>query len=200
VRMHRFAVCSVLLALACLFSPGCAEFGQVNQGQVVEFDAAAGRVVLIADSNYMDPRNPRFDVLPPLTVRIPADPSEMGPAPLAGRLLSVDAGTRQAVVYDPAAAAFRTIPIHPIEQFDGVPPTDPRVARRSFPVIDRGAKTIQVYWQGRRRLVKFSVSEEHFNLPEDTWAFGDEVRYYFKDPAQALRMMNVTRTDITSGK
>ncbi len=200
MRTHRFPVCSVLLALACVFSPGCAEFGQVNQGQVVEFDAAAGRVVLISDSNYMDPRNPRFDVLPPLTVRIPADPSEMGPAPLAGRLLSIDGETRQAVVYDPAAAAFQTIPIALIEQLDGVPPADPRVSGRSFPIIDRREKTIQVYWQGRRRLVKFSVSEEHFNLPEDTWAFGDEVRYYFKDPAQALRMMNVTRTDVNAAK
>jgi hypothetical protein len=33
-------------------------------------------------------------------------------------------------------------------------------------------------------------------MPADTWKTGDEIRYYFRDPAQALRMMNVTRTDL----
>ncbi len=29
---------------------------------------------------------------------------------------------------------------------------------------------------------------------------GDEIRYYYKDPGQALRLMNVTKTDLTKGK
>ncbi|MFB3826910.1 MAG: DUF4881 domain-containing protein [Bryobacteraceae bacterium] len=33
-----------------------------------------------------------------------------------------------------------------------------------------------------------------------SWKFGDEVRYYYKDPGQALRLMNVTKTDLTKGK
>jgi hypothetical protein len=36
-------------------------------------------------------------------------------------------------------------------------------------------------------------------MPDDTWKIGDEVRYYYKDPAQALRLMNVTRTDLNKG-
>jgi hypothetical protein len=35
-------------------------------------------------------------------------------------------------------------------------------------------------------------------MPADTWRAGDVVRYYYKDPAQALRLMNVTRTDLSN--
>jgi hypothetical protein len=41
-----------------------------------------------------------------------------------------------------------------------------------------------------------AVPDEIFGLPADCWRTGDEVRYYYKDPGQALRMMNITKTDI----
>ena len=58
---------------------GCGGFGRVNQGQVVEYQRGTGLVTLIGDSNYRDPSSPRFDVLPPATIRIPQNPQEMGP-------------------------------------------------------------------------------------------------------------------------
>jgi hypothetical protein len=33
-------------------------------------------------------------------------------------------------------------------------------------------------------------------MPAGTWRAGDVVRYYYKDPARALRLMNVTATDL----
>ena len=41
-----------------------------------------------------------------------------------------------------------------------------------------------------------SLKGEIEKLPEDTWKPGDEVRYYYKDPARALRFMNVSKTDV----
>ena len=43
------------------------------------------------------------------------------------------------------------------------------------------------------------VADEYFALPDDTWKAGDDVRYYFKQPGQALRMMNVTATNVMKG-
>ena len=34
-------------------------------------------------------------------------------------------------------------------------------------------------------------------MPADTWQGGDVVRDYYKNPAQALRLMNVTKTDLS---
>ncbi len=79
---------------AALSLVGCGRFGQVNQGRVIQYDREKGLVNFIQDSNYREPGKPRFDVLPAVTVRIPADPGEMGPAPQAGKLLAVDSPRR----------------------------------------------------------------------------------------------------------
>jgi hypothetical protein len=78
------ALCSVL------FMAGCGGFGKVNQGRTIQYDPDTGLVTLIQDSNYQEPGNPRYDVLPPVTVRIPDDPKQMGPAPEAGQLMHSD--------------------------------------------------------------------------------------------------------------
>ena len=68
-----------------------------------------------------------------------------------------------------------------------------------FPVIDRPNKAITVYVPEEKKLVKFTVQDEYLALPDDIWKLGDEIRYYYKQPGQALRMMNVTTTDVTKG-
>jgi hypothetical protein len=186
----------VAAAVACAVALGCGGSGSVNQGQVVEFDGAKGLVVLIQDSNYLDQSNPRFDVLPPLRVGVPVDKREMGPAPEAGKLLALDCEKKQLVVFDPASQGFRTIDFTLIGRQDNVDGDDARVARVRFPVVDRDQRTITVYRSKERRLVTFSVPGEIFGLPADSWRTGDEVRYYYKDPGQALRMMNITKTDV----
>jgi hypothetical protein len=190
-RISLFATVLFAATLA-----GCGGTGSVNQGQVVEFDGAKGLVVLIQDSNYLNPASPKFDVLPPVRVRAPVDQREMGPAPEAGKLLALDCEKKQLVVFDAAAQGFRTIDFTLIGRWDNVYGDDSRVAGVRFPVLDPDKRTITVYRSKQRRLVTFSVPGEIFGWPADCWRTGDEVRYYYKDPGQALRMMNITKTDL----
>ena len=179
------------------FLLGCGGFGEVDQGRVIDYDPEKGLITFIRDSNFTDPNNPKYDVLPPATVRVPVDPAEMGPAPEAGMRMSLDSQNSQVVVFDPAARDFKTIDYTLIEQHDNVYADDARVSSAELPVIDRQKRTITLYSRRTRELVTFSVSDEYFDLPDDTWKAGDEIRYYYKEPGQALRLMNVTRMDLT---
>lgn len=184
----------LLTAALALAAAGCGDFGQVNQGRVVAFDRENGLVTLVSDSNYKEPGKPRFDVLPPVTIRVPADPKEMGPAPEAGRLLRLDLAARRLVVFDPAAGGLKDIPFQVAGRRDNAP----REELAALPAVDRAAGTVRL--AVKNAIVTLAVPGEYLSLPEDTWKVGDEVRYYYKDPGQALRLMNVTRTDISSGK
>ena len=155
----------VAAAVACAVAFGCGGSGSVNQGQVVEFDGAKGVVVLIQDSNYRNPASPKFDVLPPVRVRVPVDKREMGPAPEPGKLLALDCEKKQLVVFDAASQGFRTIDFTLIGRRDNVYGDDSRVAGVRFPVVDGDKRTITVYRSKERRLVTFSVSDEIFSLP-----------------------------------
>ncbi len=188
----RIAIVFFLAALA-----GCGGFGHVNQGQVVEYRRDQGLITLVADSNYRDPSHPRFDVLPAVTIRTPEDPRAMGPEPEPGKLLDLDTSNRRAVVFDPATHGLRTVPYRLVSEQQGVSPTDSRVRNVKFPLRDPSKGTITVYWARTRMLVEFSVPEEFRNLPDDTWKVGDEVRYYYKNAWRALRLMNVTKTDMS---
>jgi len=180
-----------------VFLSGCGTFGKVNQGRVIGFDRERGLVTFIEDSNYREPGKPRYDVLPPLTIRIPGDRQAMGPAPQAGKLMLLDTQNRKLVFFDAATQTFQTISYTLIEQRDNIFKDDARIAGAKFPIVDRVKKTIAVYLPGQRQLVTFSVPDEYFALPDDTWRAGDEIRYYYKDPGQALRLMNISRTDLT---
>jgi hypothetical protein len=196
----RLIKTSLLLASLLCFTLllGC-NFGEVNQGRVIEYDQAKGEVTYIRDSNYMEPGNPKYDILPPVTVKIPVDPKEMGPEPEAGKRMLLDYQNRKIVIYDTVSQDFLTINYTLIEQVDGVFRDDPRVSGKDFPIVDREKKTITVYSPRQHELVTFSVPDEFFQRPDNTWKAGDEIRYYYKDPDQSLRMMNVTKTDIFGG-
>jgi len=190
-RMNGFA----LLSIACLlFLVGCGGFGQVNQGRVVAYDPAKGLVTVISEAYGQEASAMKNGVLPPVTIQVPDDPGQMGPAPKAGRLMSVDSQKRTVVVFDPETQSFKNIGFRLVEQRDGMFADDPAIKGAKFPRIDGNRKTITVYSPKQRQLVTFSVPDEYFGLPADTWAVGDEVRYYYKDPHKALRLMNVTRT------
>ncbi len=186
--------CAAVLVLALL--PGCGGFGRVNQGQVIAYDREKGLVTLISDSNYREPGKPKFDVLPPITVRVPENAGEMGAAPAAGRLMRLDTRTRHVVVFDSAAQDLKTIGYSPVEQHLRVAGDDGCLKAVAFPAVDRQRKTVTVYARREQALVTFTVPDEFLAWPEDAWREGDEIRYYYKDPAQALRLMNVTRTEI----
>jgi hypothetical protein len=195
VQTWRHQICLTALIAA---AAGCGGFGRVNQGQVIEYDRERGLIRIIQDSNYQDPANPRYDILPPIEVRIPADPREMGPEPEAGKLLRLDHEKRQAVIYDEAAQALRIAPYSMVAEQGGIDPADSRAVRARRPLVDRAAGTITVYDARQSRLLTFAVAPEHLALSEDAWRPGDQVRYYYKEPGRALRLMNVSKTDLNS--
>ena len=158
---------------------GCGELGKVKQGRVIAYDAARGVVTLVGDSNHRSPGRPRYDILPPETVRVPLEAAEMGPAPEAGQLIEFDPDKGRLIIFDARSVSFRQIAFQVVEP--GVAPP---------------GHTLAIYSPARRALVTVAVAEPDRSLPAGTWRFGDEVRYYYKQPGQALRMMNVTKTDI----
>jgi len=179
---------ALVAALAALALAGCSDFGHVAQGRVIAYDAKAGQATVILESATAG-QSPA-GVLPPVIVKTPVDREEMGPAPAAGKLVKVDLKAKHAIVFDPGAQAFRTIDFTPVEVR-----RDVKKAPSAAPV-DKKAKTITLYAAADRATVTFPATDELLAMPADTWKSGDVVRYYFKDPNQALRMMNVTKTDL----
>jgi hypothetical protein len=189
------------LLLACapvLFSLGCSNYGKVDQGRVIAFDKHNGLVTVIRDSSASTDK-PKYDALPPVTVKIPVNPDEMGPAPAVGKRLLFDTDKRKIVVFDAVAGSIKTITYTPLVEVSNVGKDDSRVKGVHFPIVDRQNKAITIYSSRDRRLVKFTLADEYLSLPDDTWQAGDDIRYYYKQPGQALRMMNVTRTDVMKG-
>ena len=185
-----------VLILAGALSWSCGQLGKVDQGRVVAFDGNQGLLTLVRESDVKNSKEPRYDVLPPVTVFVPRDPEQMGPFPEAGKLMEFDLEHSVLVVFDSGRQSFRRIGFSLIHQEHNVSMRDRRVAGKQFPVLDPTSGTITIYSPWQRLLAKISVAGEYWNLPEDTWRFGDEVRYYYKDRRHALRMMNVTKTDI----
>jgi hypothetical protein len=179
-----------LMGAAVLSLAGCGSLGSVEQGRVVAYNRNTGQVTLIRDSSGPRTAKPAYDALPPISVKSPQDPEEMGPAPQAGKLMRVDLKNREIVIFDDAANRFRTIRYTPLGERHNV------AKGASLPVVDKAKQSITIYCAAERTALTFAASGELLAMPADTWKTGDEVRYYFKDPTQALRMMNLTRTDL----
>jgi hypothetical protein len=180
----------VCLLSAALSTTGCGNLGNVEQGRVIGYNKTSGQVTLIRDSTGGQAAKAAYDALPPVSVQSPQDPEEMGPAPRAGKLMGVDLKKRELVVFDTAANQFQTIHYTPLgERHDVAKGT-------GLPLVDKGKQAITIYCPAEHVALTIAASEELLAMPADTWQTGDEVRYYCKDPAQALRMMNLTRTDL----
>jgi len=192
---HKQSWMIVVAAAALLSAAACGNYGKVEQGRTVAFDKQSGVVTLILDSAPQS--EPRYDVLPPVKVKVPLDLKEMGAPPEPGRMLYNDFDKRQIVIFDPEAVAIKTVSYTVVERFDKVTRDDPRVAKAKFPRVDRQKKTVTVYSRRYKILITFTVPDEYIALPDITWKAGDEVRYYYKEPGQALRMMNVSKTDLS---
>ncbi len=187
----------LLLGAACLLlSIGCGQFGKVSQGRVIEYDSAKGLATLISQSEGQDPSAPKYGVLPPITIQVPDNPKQMGPAPQTGKLMFLDSRNRKVVIFDTRVQSFRELEYRLVAQRDNVFADDPAIKGRGFPQVDRTGKTVTAYSSEKRQLVTFAVPDEYIELPADTWRTGDEIRYYYKDPRKALRLMNVTKTTV----
>jgi hypothetical protein len=168
--------------------------GKVDQGRVIAFDKDKETVTFIVDVKH-DPANPDYSGAP-LTFALPKDPAERGEDPKFGKRMKLDAKAREIIIFDTDTKGFKKIAYTLIDQKEGVAKDDPLVKGKKFPLVDKAKKTITLYSGRQKLLTTFSLPEEYFALPDDTWEAGDEVRIYYKEPGKCLRFMNITRTDI----
>jgi hypothetical protein len=199
--INKFGLMVFLVVLSFGSLLACGKLGNVDQGRVIEFDKEKGVVTLIRDFKA-DPMNPDYDHLPPHVYEMPKDPSEIGALPKAGKRMKLDKEKKQIVIFDTAAQDFRTLDYTLISQAEKVAGEDPRVydqaaeKGKTFPMVDREKKTITIYSKRQKILTTFTLPDEYFALPDDTWDAGDEVRIYYKEEGKARRFMNLSKTDI----
>ncbi len=142
-----------------------------------------------------DAANPNYSGAP-LTFALPKEPSERGADPKVGLRMKLDTKAKEIVIFDAATQGSKKIAYTLIDQKENVAKDDPLVAGKKFPQVDKAKKAITIYSGRQKILTTFSVPDEYLGLPDNTWDAGDEVRVYYKQPGQALRFMNVTKTDI----
>ena len=193
-KLNWWALVASLAATLVLGGFGCGEMGKVDQGRVIAFDKDKETVTFIVDVKH-DPANPDYSGAP-LTFALPKDPMERGEDPRAGKRMKLDAKAREIVIYDAGTQSMKKIAYTLIDQKEKVGKDDPLVKGKKFPLVEKDKKAITIYSGRQKLLTTFSLPEEYFALPDDTWEAGDEVRVYYKEPGKALRFMNITRTDI----
>ena len=184
-----------IIIAALMIVTGCKDMGQVIQGRVIAYDKDTQTVTFIEDKSIIKGKAD-YSSLPPVTFQTPEDIHEMGPAPAVGQRMALDTEKNEIMIYDMTGDTFITIVYTPVEKKDKIEKDNVLVKDVKFPIVDRNAKTIQIYSKRQKLLVTFSVPDQYFDLPDQTWAAGDEVRIYYKDQGKALRMMNITKTDI----
>lgn len=187
---------SLLLALVVALSFGLAacDFGTVDQGRTVAFDKKTGVITIVQDVKH-DQLNPDYSGAV-VTFKIPTDPAEMGPEPVAGGRLKLDVEKKQVVIYNAASKAVQTVPVEMLDVKRDIGRDNDLVRGKTFPVIDKAKGTVTEYSARQRLVATFKVPEDMMNMPPETWEAGNEVRIYFKQPGVALRLMNITKTNI----
>jgi len=99
-------------------------------------------------------------------------------------------------IYDPETKGFKDISFEIVEQKTGVAKDNPLVEGKKLPAVDKEKKTVTIY-SGRQKLYAvITLPDEYLDRPPSTWDAGDEVRIYYKEPGKALRLMNISKTDI----
>lgn len=203
--MARHMIFIILLAVLVTAS-GCDKFGQdqfgkVDQGRVIAFDKNERTIVMLRDQSQ-DAKKPDYTALPPVSYKLPDNTNETGPVPKAGKLMNIDPEKKEAVIFVESSNSISTISFTIVEEKKKVDPKDPLVfdpdtkKNKEFPVFDQQNKTISLYLEKIKTFLTFSVPDEYFAMPPETWTLGDEVRIYYKEPGKSLRFMNVSKTDI----
>ena len=185
----------ILAMLILMMFTGCNDEGKVKQGRTVAFDKEKGQVTFIEDKSLVKGK-PEYTILPPSVFLIPTDKSEMGGDPTPGQRMKLDADKNTVTIFDTTTRQFKEIPYTLIEKKEKVGKDDPLVKGKEFPIVDRTAKTIEIFSSRQKIYVSFSLPIEYFALPDETWAAGDEIRIYYKEEGKSLRLMNITKTDI----
>lgn len=199
--MYRSTIFRVLAVVAAFALAACSDFGKVDQGRVVGFDKEKGLVTIIRDMSK-EPLKPDYSHLPPVTYKTPEDAHEMGPEPAVGYRMKLDTKKNQVVLYDTKTQNFVTVNYTPVDLQENIEKTHPLVydaetkKAKKFPVVNKEKKTVTIYSGRQKMLTTFSPPDEYLSLPDYAWNSGDEVRIYYKQDGQALRFMNISKTDI----
>lgn len=191
----------VCIVVVVGFAP--TEFGKIDQGRVIAYDKEKKIVTFIRDSKE-DAKKPDYNTLPPHVYKMPPLERATGPEPEVGKRMRLIPEKNEIIIFDDATQSFKTISFKTIDKKEGIKRKDPLVEGKKFPIVDREKKTITVYSRRLEILETFTVPDEYFALPDNTWKAGDEIRIYSKkgnewtlDKAgQAWKFMNITKTDI----
>lgn len=183
-----------LVVMASFGLAGCNDFGQVDQGRTVGFDPATKTVTFVQDVDH-DQLNPNYSGSI-VSFKLPVDPAEIGPLPKVGERVKLDLEKKCIILYNTQTKALETVPITIVDVQKDLGRNHPLVKGKTFPIIDKAKNSITEYSARQRSLVTFTVPESMIDLPPATWEAGDEVRLYYKEKGQALRFMNISKTNI----
>ena len=191
---------NLVLMLAMTFSvallTGCNFDGGVEQGRCVAYDATAKTLTIVVDVTH-DQFNPHYSG-GTHTFKLPENPQDMGPSPEVGGRLMIDTAKNTVLVYDQKTNSVREVAVQFTDVEKNVGSNHPKVKGKTFPVIDKEQQTVTVYSGRQKSLITFKIPAEAQDFPAYAWAAGDEMRIAFRnaDKAQAMRIMNVTKTNI----
>ena len=180
------------------FLTACNFEGGVEQGRCVAFNPEAKTLTIVVDVTH-DQFNPHYSG-GVHTFKLPTIPSEMGPPPEVGGRLMIDLEKNTVLVFDPETKTVREIPVQFMDVEKNIRPKHPKVAGKTFPVVDKEQQTVTVYSNRLSSLITFKVPAGDIDLPPYVWAAGNEMRIAYRnaDKNQAIRIMNVTKTNIFS--
>lgn len=186
-----------VLVLALSLALGACDFdGGVEQGRCVAYDAQANTVTLVVDTT-LDQHNPHYSGKVD-TFKLPTNPLDMGPAPVAGGCLMVETDKNQLLYYDPETKSVKEMPVEYTNIEKNVNAKSPKLKDKKFPIIDKKDSTVTLYSPRLEELVTFKVPESSLAMAPFIFEIGDEVRIAFRKdmPGQAIRFMNVSKTSI----
>lgn len=180
------------------FLAACNFEGGVEQGRCVAFNPEAKTMTIVVDVTH-DQFNPHYSG-GAHTYKLPASPGEMGPTLVVGGRLMIDLAKNTVLIYDNNANAVREIPVQFVDVEKNIQPKHPKVAGKTFPVVDKEQQTVTVYSSRLSALITFKVPASEIDLPVYAWTAGNEMRVAFRtsDKDQAIRIMNVSKTNIFS--
>lgn len=184
-----------LLALSlCLAA--CDFNGGVEQGRCVAYDPDKNTITMVVDTT-LDQHDPHYSGKVD-TWKLPENPLDMGPAPVAGGLLMLELDKNMVLYYDRETKSIREMPVESFSVEKNINEKHPKLKGKSFPIINREDRTVTVYSPRLESIVVIKVPEAELNLPVYVWELGDEVRIAFRKdmPGQAIRFMNVSKTSI----
>lgn len=182
------------LVVALSFGLTACDFGQVDQGRCVAFDAKERVMTIIQDVKH-DQQNPEYSG-GAVNFKLPVDPAEMGPDPVPGGRLKLDVEKSIVVIYNPTTKAIEDVAVKMLDVQKNISKTHPMVKGKTFPIVDKEKCTITEYSARQKVLCTFQISPEQMNMPPATWEAGNEMRVYFKQPGISLRVMNISKTNI----